>query len=136
MTDKNCETLEDKERKVKELIAERMTASARFLLECFLDTDEVEVSVERKGTGVVTTVAGNQYYVEAVEDLKKLVRAYSSLSNVERKEYGDRASMKMVFTILVNSYAGGHLKDNDFRQKEMLNAVAKRISNFKVVGNA
>ena len=40
------------------------------------------------------------------------------------------SNMKMVFTILVNSYAGGHLKDNDFRQKEMLNAVAKRISSY------
>jgi len=38
-------TLEEKTRQIKELIAERMVSSVRFLFECFIDTSQVSVLV-------------------------------------------------------------------------------------------
>ena len=129
-------SLEVKTRQVKELIAERMVGSVRFLLECFLDTTEVDVSVSREGTEVVTEVDKQKYAMEPANDLKELLKKHTTLSNIEKKEYGDREAMKLVFTVLLNLYAGGHISDEDFRQQEMLNVIKKKLETFQVVGNA
>ncbi len=129
-------SLEEKTRQVKELIAERMVGSVRFLFECFLDTTEVDVSVSREGTEVVTEVDKQKYAMEPANDLKELLKKHTTLSNIEKKEYGDREAMKLVFTVLLNLYAGGHISDKDFRQQEMLNVIKKKLEKFQVVGNA
>lgn len=129
----NQMTVLNNEQRVKELIAERMASSVRFLFECFLDTGQVEVSVNRDGSAVISTVAGQKYSIEAVEDIKALIAKYATLTNLQQKEYGDRRAMKLVYTVLVKLYAGGHISDAAFRQQEMLSVVKKRVSNYKVV---
>ncbi|WP_033154975.1 hypothetical protein [Pseudobutyrivibrio ruminis] len=129
-------TLEEKTRQIKELIAERMVGSIRFLFECFIDTEAVDVVVSREGTEVVTEVATQKYAMEPASDLRELLKRHATLSNIEKKEYGDREAMKLVFTILLNLYAGGHIKDEAFRQKEMLNVIKKKLKNYKVVDYA
>lgn len=129
-------TLEEKTRQIKELIAERMVSSVRFLFECFIDTSQVSVLVTREGTEVVTEVATEKFAIEPAEDLRELLKKHSTLSNIEKREYGDREAMKLVFTVLLNLYAGGHIKDESFRQKEMLNVIKKKLKNYKVVDYA
>ena len=129
-------TLEIKTRKIKELIAERMVGSVRFLFECFLDTSKVSVLVSRDGTEVVTEVATQKYAIEPASDLRELLKKHETLSNIEKKEYGDREAMKLVFTVLLNLYAGGHICDEAFRQQEMLNVIKKKLKNYQVVGHA
>ena len=129
-------TLEDKTRQIKELIAERMVGSIRFLFECFIDTEAVDVVVSREGTEVVTEVATQKYAMEPASDLRELLKRHSTLSNIEKKEYGDREAMKLVFTILLNLYAGGHINDEVFRQQEMLNVIKKKLKNYQVVDYA
>ena len=126
-------TLEEKTRQIKELIAERMVSSVRFLFECFIDTSQVSVLVTRECTEVVTEVATEKFAIEPAEDLRELLKKHSTLSNIEKREYGDREAMKLVFTVLLNLYAGGHIKDEAFRQKEMLNVIKKKLKNYKVV---
>lgn len=129
-------TLEEKTRQIKELIAERMVSSVRFLFECFIDTSQVSVLVTREGTEVVTEVATEKFAIEPTEDLRELFKKHSTLSNIEKREHGDREAMKLVFTVLLNLYAGGHIKDEAFRQKEMLNVIKKKLKNYKVVDYA
>ncbi len=129
-------TLEEKTRQIKELIAERMVSSVRFLFECFIDTSQVSILVTREGTEVVTEVATEKFAIEPAEDLRELLNKHSTLSNIEKREYGDREAMKLVFTVLLNLYAGGHIKDEAFRQKEMLNVIKKKLKNYKVVDYA
>ena len=129
----NQMTVLNNEQRVKELIAERMASSVRFLFECFLDTGQVEVSVNCDGSAVISTVAGQKYSIEAVEDIKALIAKYATLTNLQQKEYGDRRAMKLVYTVLVKLYAGGYISDAAFRQQEMLSVVKKRVSNYKVV---
>ena len=129
-------TLEEKTRQIKELIAERMVSSVRFLFECFIDTSQVSVLVTREGTEVVTEVETEKFAIEPAEDLRELLKKHSTLSNIEKREYGDREAMKLVFTVLLNLYAGGHINDEAFRQKEMLNVIKKKLKNYKVVDYA
>ena len=129
-------TLEDKTRQIKELIAERMVGSIRFLFECFIDTEAVDVVVSREGTEVVTEVATQKYAMEPASDLRDLLKRHATLSNIEKKEYGDREAMKLVFTVLLNLYAGGHINDEVFRQQEMLNVIKKKLKNYQVVDYA
>ena len=129
-------TLEDKTRQIKELIAERMVGSIRFLFECFIDTEAVDVVVSREGTEVVTEVATQKYAMEPASDLRELLKRHATLSNIEKKEYGDREAMKLVFTVLLNLYAGGHINDEVFRQQEMLNVIKKKLKNYQVVDYA
>ena len=129
-------TLEEKTRQIKEIIADRMVNSVRFLFECFLDTAVVDVTVQREGTQVTTEIAGEKYGIEPVEDMREIIKRHTTLTNAEQKEYGDREAMKLVFTVLVNLYAGGHICDEAFRQTEMLNAVKRKLNNYRVLQDA
>ena len=128
--------LEEKKTQIKELIAERMVSSVRFLFASFLDTNLVDVNVTREGTMVVSEVAGIKYGIEPVNDVKDLLKKYTRYSLAQRKEYGDREAIKLVYTVLVNLYAGGHIPDKAFRQQQLLDSIKRKLSNYRVVGNA
>lgn len=127
--------LEEKTIQIKELIAERMVSSVRFLFASFLDTDFVDVNVSRDGVMVVSEIAGMKYGIEPVNDVKDLLKKYTSFTIAQRKEYGDREAMKLVYTVLVNLYAGGHIPEKAFRQEQLLVAIKRKLNNYRVIGN-
>ena len=135
--------LEEKTIQIKELIAERMVSSVRFLFASFLDTDFVDVNVSRDGVMVVSEIAGMKYGIEPVNDVPTLwlcgnstvLKKYTSFTIAQRKEYGDREAMKLVYTVLVNLYAGGHIPEKAFRQEQLLVAIKRKLNNYRVIGN-
>ncbi len=127
---------EETEIRIKELIADRIINSARFLFECFIDTEKIEVKMKRKGTHVVTEIAGETFYTEPVENFESLMSKYMTFTNVQKKEYGDRESMKMVYSIILRSFAGGHIGEEDIKAKELVTLLKNKMGNYKVLENA